>query len=65
MKITEIEKGLEKIKQQYGDIEVNLEIAPSDIHNGEITQYPHFFIVPEEYTKKDGGWQVNIRAWPY
>ena len=62
MKFKELVNALQHIAKEHGeDIDVDLEIAPSDCRE-IITSYPDFFIVPEKY---DDGVHINLRVWPY
>ena len=63
MKISDVVKELESIKQEHGDIPVVLQDNGNG--NGLVVGYENFFIVAEEYQPIDGGWTVNIRTWPY
>jgi hypothetical protein len=66
MKISDVIKELENIKNTYGDIECELQ----DDDDGELTKgYESFFIIPEKYSPDEEHsseyWECNIRWWPY
>jgi hypothetical protein len=56
MQLDELIAELEHIREQYGgEVEVHFQ-------DEELTGYPVFFVVPEEY---EGDEIINIRNWPY
>ena len=80
MKIGVMIAELQSIQAAQGDVDVYLQgplpevggksrLAPkaAGFHapTEEVSAFDSFFIVPEEYSKEDGGWAVNIRTWPY
>jgi len=63
MKISTLIKSLTEYQEQHGDIDVYLQGATKGEH--PTFAEPGFFVVAEEYKRKDGGWCINIRSWPY
>lgn len=59
MWISDVIKGFECIRNDYGEIKVFLQ-------EKDTTPHEVFFVVPEEYTE-DGKRVIhtNIRSWPY
>lgn len=64
MQISDVIKELETLRQEHGEIEVELQDSPK---NGEpVTAFGSFFIVPEVYGEGSEAETVcNIRTWPY
>lgn len=60
MKLSVLIKCLAQIQVQHGDIECELQDEPG--RGEQVTAYPDFFVVPEEYEE---GWRVSLRWWPY
>lgn len=48
MKLKQLIESLKHIETEFGNIEVDLQVAPGDARD-IITAYPDFFIVPEPY----------------
>jgi len=62
MKISDVIKELEFVREKYGEIEVALQNNPRK-QEDHVVGYESFFIVPEEY--EEVGFVCNIRNWPY
>lgn len=66
MKLSEAIKTLEFIKAQYNyDLDVRLDVAPSDVHEGNITSHDNFFIVEEPDAENDNKMSIRLSAFPY
>lgn len=67
MKISELIKELEHVRESYGDIPV--ELQDDGAKYGTITGYRAFFIIPEQSSNNEGapqdGWHCILRWWPY
>ena len=61
MKISNLIAELSAIKNEYGNIEVQLQSTPSE-PSDEIIGYEAFFVVTEKYEE---GVYCNLRTWPY
>lgn len=67
MEISKLIGELESLKEEHGEIEVQLMNTPKE--GDDIIAYESFFIVPELYDPdeehEEEYWLVNLRSWPY
>jgi hypothetical protein len=61
VKVADLIKELEGVREEHGNIKVQLQSNPADTFKGVVDSL-EIFVVPERY---DSEWVCNIRAWPY